>query len=222
MQIDRIDLKEKAKAAFKGNYSNSVITAIVLSIATAGLISSNVNVNLNNADADVSTVVSGTTVILGLIFTLLNVFVLNPLKIGGYSFFKKNNQEKAELGELISAFKNNYANSIVTTLLTDVFVGLWALLFIVPGIVKSYSYAMVPFLLAENPDLQPMDAIHKSSEMMNGYKWQTFVLDLSFLGWGILSLCTLGLLSIFYVNPYFYQTRAELYELLKSQEAVNA
>ncbi len=220
MPINRIDLKEKAKVAFKANYSSSVVAALVLTALTAVLVGTNVNVDVNNADVNVSTAIAGTTTVIALVFSLLNVFVFNPLKVGGYSFFKKNNQEKAELGELISAFKSNYANSMVTTLLTDVFTFLWTLLFIVPGIVKSYSYAMVPFLIADNPDLQPMDVIKKSKQMMDGYKWQAFVLDLSFLGWEILSMLTVGILGLFYVNPYYYQTKAGLYEFLKSQEEI--
>lgn len=220
MPINRIDLKEKAKVAFRANYSSSVVAALVLTALTAVLVGTNVNVDVNNADVNVSTAIAGTTTVIALVFSLLNVFVFNPLKVGGYSFFKKNNQEKAELGELISAFKSNYANSMVTTLLTDVFTFLWTLLFIVPGIVKSYSYAMVPFLIADNPDLQPMDVIKKSKQMMDGYKWQAFVLDLSFLGWEILSMLTVGILGLFYVNPYYYQTKAGLYEFLKSQEEI--
>ncbi len=218
--IDRIDLKEKAKVAFKANYSASVVAALVLVAVTTAIVGSNVNVDINNADADVSAAVAGTGAVLALVFSLLNVFVFNPLKVGGYLFFKKNNQEKADLNELIYAFKNNYANSLVTILLTDVFTFLWTLLFIVPGIVKSYSYAMVPFLIADHPDLQPMEVIKKSQQMMDGYKWQAFVLDLSFLGWQILSILTLGILGIFYVNPYYYQTKAGLYEFLKDQEVV--
>ncbi len=218
--INRIDLKEKAKVAFKANYSASVVAALVLVAVTTAIVGSNVNVDINNADADVSAAVAGTGAVLALVFSLLNVFVFNPLKVGGYLFFKKNNQEKADLNELIYAFKNNYANSLVTILLTDVFTFLWTLLFIVPGIVKSYSYAMVPFLIADHPDLQPMEVIKKSQQMMDGYKWQAFVLDLSFLGWQILSILTLGILGIFYVNPYYYQTKAGLYEFLKDQEVV--
>ncbi len=218
MPINRIDLKEKAKVAFKANYSSSVIAALVLTVLTAALVGTNVNVDLNNADADVSATIAGAGSVIALVFSLINVFVFNPLKVGGYLFFKKNSQEKADLNELIYAFKNNYANSLVTTLLTDVFTFLWTLLFIIPGIVKSYSYAMVPFLIADNPDLQPMEVIKKSKQMMDGYKWQAFVLDLSFLGWEILSLLTVGILGLFYVNPYYYQTKAGLYEFLKDQE----
>lgn len=123
--IDRIDLKEKAKVAFKANYSASVVAALVLVAVTTVIVGSNVNVNINNADTDVSAAVAGAGAGLALVFSLLNVFVFNPLKVGGYSFFKKNNHEKAEVNELISAFKSNYANSMVTTLLTDVFTLLW-------------------------------------------------------------------------------------------------
>lgn len=237
MPINRKDLKTKAKAAFKANYACSVIVAIIMGLLTIGL---TLNANFNNATANevsydatyssitqgisqsnssgVLTALAGISLAAAVIIFLINIFVLNPLKVGGYSFFVKNNHEKAKLGELFYAFKNNYANSVVALLLQEVFLCLWTLLFIIPGIVKSYSYAMVPFLLADDPELQATEVITKSRQMMNGYKWQMFVLDLSFLGWEILSAITCGLVGIFYVNPYIYQTKAELYEFLKSEE----
>ena len=66
--------------------------------------------------------------------------------------------------------------------------------------------------------MQPTEAITKSREMMKGYKWQTFVLDLSFIGWGILSVITCGLVGLLYTNPYIYQTKAELYEFIKENK----
>jgi len=93
----------------------------------------------------------------------------------------------------------------------------WSLLFIIPGIVKSYSYRMVPYILAENDEISGKEAIELSMQMMNGHKWNTFVLDLSFLGWQILSAFTLGILSVFYVAPYIHATDAELYKTLRDQ-----
>ena len=87
-----------------------------------------------------------------------------------------------------------------------------------PGIVKSYSYRMVPFLLADHPELSGTETITLSRQMMNGHKWNAFVLDLSFLGWHILSILTLGLLGIFFVNPYQLSTDAELYRVLSAKE----
>ena len=85
------------------------------------------------------------------------------------------------------------------------------LLFIIPGIVKSYEYMMIPYLLAEHPEMTRQEAFAESKQMMDGNKWDAFVLDLSFIGWTLLGVCTFGILLVFYVEPYIYLTRAELY-----------
>ena len=74
---------------------------------------------------------------------------------------------------------------------------------------------MVPYILAENPNVEATEALKMSREMMQGNKWNAFVLDLSFLGWILLTICTCGILGIFYVNPYIYATDAELYQAIK-------
>ncbi|MFR3783818.1 MAG: DUF975 family protein [Clostridia bacterium] len=83
---------------------------------------------------------------------------------------------------------------------------------------KSYEYTMIPYILAENPKIQRKKAFKLSKKMMKGgNKWKTFILDLSFLGWELLSIFTFGLLNIFYINPYKVATTVELYEVLKKQ-----
>lgn len=76
---------------------------------------------------------------------------------------------------------------------------------------------MIPYILAENPKIERKKAFKLSKKMMKGNKWKTFILDLSFLGWELLSIFTLGLLNIFYINPYKVATTVELYEILKKQ-----
>lgn len=99
----------------------------------------------------------------------------------------------------------------------DLFVSLWSLLFVIPGIIKSYEYRMVPYLMADAPDLTRQEAFRISKDLMYGQKMNAFVLDLSFIGWQILSACTCGLLGVFYVNPYNNATNAELFLELKRQ-----
>jgi uncharacterized membrane protein len=99
--------------------------------------------------------------------------------------------------------------------LRDLYLTLWTCLFFIPGIVKSYSYRMVPYILAENPELSAREAITLSRKMMYGHKWSTFVLDLSFIGWQLLSGITMGLVGVFYTNPYVAATDAELYRTLR-------
>ena len=99
---------------------------------------------------------------------------------------------------------------------------LWSLLFIIPGIIKSYEYRMIPYLLAENPEMDMEEAFSLTRQMMTGDKANTFILDLSFIGWNLLSALTLGILSIFYVNPYQHLTNAQLYEVLLQKLALTA
>ena len=146
---------------------------------------------------------------------VLDAFIFNPLELGGNRFFYKNLDEDADVSEIAYGFDHGYGNIVRIMFRRDIYVCLWSLLLIIPGIVKSYEYRMIPYLLAENPEMSREDAFATSKAMMDGQKWKAFVLDLSFIGWEILSLLTIGLLGVFYVGPYKHSTRAALYEALK-------
>lgn len=158
---------------------------------------------------------------IGLVITVvgavLRVFVFNPIEIGCRSFFLRNSESPAELSEIKTGF-NPYGRNVVALLLRGIYLFLWSLLCIIPGLIKSYSYRMVPYILADDPTISGKDAITLSRQMMDGNKWKAFVLDLSFLGWHLLSAVTLGLVGIFYVFPYMSATDAELYRELKAQQ----
>ena len=97
---------------------------------------------------------------------------------------------------------------------------LWGFLFIIPGIIKSLSYAMTPFILEENPELTASEAIHRSRMMMHGHKFDLFWLYLGFIGWIILSLLTLGI-GFIWLYPYFQASVAGFYEEVKAEYAMN-
>lgn len=145
---------------------------------------------------------------------VIDAFVINPLEIGIRRFGLANLDAKAEVKEIGFGFDHNYKNGVKTMFLKDLYTVLWSLLFIIPGIVKSYEYRMIPYLLADHPEMTSEQAFAESKRMMTGQKWKAFVLDLSFLGWDILSIFTFGILSIFYVEPYRFMTNAALYEKL--------
>ena len=145
----------------------------------------------------------------------IDVLLINPVEFGCRNFFRRNLDEPAKLSSLTFAFDKNYKNAVKTAFFKDLFIWLWSLLFVIPGIIKAYEYRLVPYIFAENPDMKYSDILAESSKLMKGNKWKTFVLDLSFIGWELLSLCTCGLLSVFYVDPYKLQTDAALYEALK-------
>ena len=152
---------------------------------------------------------------LGLVGVVLSLLVFNPLIVGCYRFFLQNRRGGAELSELGAGFRDDWGNVVLTMFLRGLFTFLWTLLFIIPGIVKAYSYRMVPYLLRDHPELSGTQAITVSRQMMKGHKGDAFVLDLSFIGWLILSALTCGILHVFYVGPYIYATDAELYEVVR-------
>lgn len=150
----------------------------------------------------------------------VSVFLINPLEVGTNRFFVQNLKLDANLREICFAFDHNYLNCVKILFFRDLYVFLWSLLFIIPGIIKAYEYRMVPYILGDNPNIDREEAFALSNMLMQGNKGKAFVLDLSFLGWYILNGLTLGILGIFYVNPYVKQTNAALYLKLKGLQTV--
>lgn len=223
----RIELKMRGKQAFQRNYWSAVAVALVMAIVLYGVTASNSNGAreqssfYGNGDyffeysllLMVIALVSG---ILSLGMVLLGIFVGNVLLVGGYRFFVLNQTETPTAGTLGYGFKSgSYGNIVLIMFLRNLFIFLWTLLFVVPGIIKHYEYLMVPYILAENPGMRREEAFLISKKMMMGQKWDTFVLDLSFIGWRILEGLTFGILGIFYVEPYIQSTFAELYTINK-------
>lgn len=164
-------------------------------------------------------VIAAIAVLVGLIALaialVLNAFIVNPIEVGCDRFFTRNLNQKANVSEITYGFDNNYMNVVKTTFFRDLYTILWSLLLIVPGIIKAYEYRMIPYILADHPDMDRKDVFAKSKELMMGQKWKAFVLDLSFIGWEILSLFTARILGMLYVSPYRNMTNAALYERLE-------
>ena len=141
--------------------------------------------------------------------------LLAPFEYGCRKFFRKNLDEPAKLSNIVYVFDSHYKNVVKTAFMKDLFVWLWSLLFIIPGIIKAYEYRLVPYIVSENPAISYKEALAESKKLMMGNKWKTFVLDLSFIGWELLAALTWGILDIFYVTPYRASTDAALYEAIK-------
>lgn len=230
------DVKSKGKAAFKKNYWRCVLASLILSILAAGSSAAGQTGNANNIQNLDTSGMSGEELsmlagflvafasfllIFSIIWIILRIFVLNPLEVGCRVFFKENLDNDATLDELKAGF-GDYKRSAITILLRDIFLALWFCLLIIPGIIKSYSYKMVPYILLDEPQLSAKEVITRSREMMNGHKWRAFLLDLSFIGWELLSLITCGLVGLFYVSPYENSTQAALYKELKGSNGQTA
>ena len=219
------EMKEQGKAAFRANYWPCVIVGFLLSLLVGGLTlssrtngqnSENISYTVPNLSPGMWFAVAGITTSLFIVIVLLKIFLLNPLSIGCYAFFIENHEEPAQLDVIKKGFRN-YGNVFITLFMRDLFLVLWTILFLIPGLIKAYSYRMVPYILAEDTSLSPKECIHLSQDMMRGNKWNAFVLDLSFIGWYILTGLTLGLAGIFWTAPYKASTDAALYLRLSRQ-----
>lgn len=152
----------------------------------------------------------------------LDVLLLNPVQVGINRFMVKNLDDTARIAEVGYTFDHNYKNGVKVMFFKDLYVVLWSLLFIVPGIYKAYQYRMVPYILGENPDMTYQEVLQRSKDMMDGQKWDAFVLDLSFILWHMLGGITCGLAEIFYVAPYVNLTDAALYSRLSRKDLADA
>ena len=222
MMWNRAELKMRGNMAFKKNYVSAVVVALLMGIfgtvsgeSSARRVSENSDIysgNLFNVGM-ITGLLAGIATVVILIVLVAKVFVGNLLKMGGYRFFILNQTAQPGIGTLLDGFRSGH---YLTMFLRDLFTTLWSLLLVVPGIVKHYEYLMVPYIIAENPAMDYKEAFQISKQMMDGNKWDAFVLDLSFIGWTLLGVCTFGILLVFYVEPYIYLTRAELYHALKN------
>ena len=153
-------------------------------------------------------------IILAVLAILLKIFIINPLNISIARMYLESKSYKVKFGRLKYAFnKEYYLNIVKSVIVLDVYKFLWSLT-LIGGIVKSYSYRMVNFIIAENPKIKPLNALTLSRKMMNHYKMNAFLIDLSFLGWNILRISTIGVAGIL-VDPYYNFTYVEFYYLLR-------
>lgn len=227
MMWNRAELKMRGNMAFKKNYVSAVVVALLMGIfgtvsgeSSARRVSENSDIysgNLFNVGM-ITGLLAGIATVVILIVLVAKVFAGNLLKMGGYRFFILNQTAQPGIGTLLDGFRSgHYVNIVLTMFLRDLFTTLWSLLLVVPGIVKHYEYLMVPYIIAENPAMDYKEAFQISKQMMDGEKMEAFIMDLSFLGWYLLSAVTCGLLAIFYVNPYVQASFAEMYTFNKQK-----
>lgn len=147
-----------------------------------------------------------------MIISLLGKFIIfNPIRIGKAAFFVEGYEKEPEVKDLFRYFKSPYYRELILNLFVkDLYLFLWSLLFIIPGIYKYYQYIYVDYLLMEDPSMTIHDAIDRSKEMTDGEKWNIFILDMSFIGWYFLSALLLGIPGLL-VDPYVDATFGRLY-----------
>lgn len=198
------EYKNAALALLRGNWSPAVVVTIVFLVVSAVC-------SGPSSAADSFTFVYFVAMALAILVQL-------PMGAAFYASFQKLNDSADYnlLGNMFTAFKENYSRYLGAMLLTNVYIVLWALLLIIPGIIKAFSYAMTPFILNDYPELTANQAIDLSSKMMKGHKFDLFWLMLSFLGWVLLGLLTLGI-GYLWLVPYMYTSLAGFYNDVKKE-----
>lgn len=226
-------LKSRAKAVLRVSYWKAFLISLVIAFVGGNSGGGGINFNWNmrgrnsygtsassslfGSDLPPAFLLIFLVVILVIIFVVLafRIFLGYPLEVGGRRYFTQAAQYNINMNYLGFSFeRNRYFNIIKTMLWRSVLTFLWFLLLIIPGIVKSYAYSMVPYILADNPNIGSRRAIEISNRMTDGEKIRLWVLDLSFIGWYLLGTLAL-LVGVLFVHPYVNATKAELYLVLR-------
>ena len=204
--------RSDARARLKGQWGTAALIVLVFSLLSAAVEGFGF---MFDGDA------------FSLIGSIVFIIVSGPLTYGFYNVFTKINRgKKADVGDLFIGFNEDTGNKINAGVSIYIYTFLWSLLFLIPGIVASYSYSMTYYIMIDNPKLSSKEAITKSKEMMRGHKMQLFMLDLSFIGWIILGILSLGI-GLIWVYAYMQAAHARFYEALagvpsQSEETENS
>lgn len=216
------DYRRIARDNLAGNWLTSVLVTFV-AVVLGGLLTGSFSIHIDferlqpYIREEMLQVVLPTLIMLATLSSTLSYaqFVLGGVVRVGHAQYLLHQYDRTEelhIKTLFSKF-DIFLKAFLLQLLTNLFIALWTILFVIPGVVKAYSYSMAPFLMAEHPELSPSQAITASRQLMNGHKMELFLLDLSFIGWAILSALTFGLGSLL-LNPYTNAAHAAFYRSL--------
>ena len=194
------EMRATAAAALKGKWGSAVLVTFVYMAITC-----------------VGSAILGIIPGLNLIAIIASVILVSGFMVGLLNMLRTG--EKVDVSCLFEFFKES--RLWVTILLMYVYTFLWTLLFVIPGIIKGYAYAMTPFILKDNPNMKNNEAIELSMAMMDGHKWDLFCLQLSFIGWAFLCVLTFGI-GYLWLVPYMQTSTAAFYEDVKAEFAGKA
>ena len=198
--IKRTELKNEALATLRGKWTQPVLAALIVMLVSAFT-------QGGNQTKSAVFVTVGFLVALLVACNLQYGFEVAMLR------FRRGREDS--VNEMLAAgFKEDYGRVLGISLLRAVFIFLWALLLIVPGIIKAYAYSMTAFIAEDNPELGPKECIDQSQAMMQGHKMDLFILDLSYIGWILLGFLSLGI-GFLWISPWIQMAHVRFYEELK-------
>jgi len=215
-------LKRRALNNLEGNWGLSVGVAFLAALLGGISLSSNFNVKID--EEHIRYLPSIVLNLLALYASVAGLLGLAQFIIGGtinlgYTQYLLDQHDRRELDfhVLFSQF-HRFGVGFLQFFLRNLYIALWSLLFVIPGIVKTYSYAMTPYILADHPEMTANEAITASRQLMDGHKGELFWLRLTFIGWSFLCVFTLGIGNLF-LNPYVNAAEAAFYRQLTGNNA---
>ncbi|TCI80878.1 DUF975 family protein [Exiguobacterium sp. SH0S1] len=150
--------------------------------------------------------------------SFLLTLLIAPLTVGwSWLVLSVSRGDKPAVSKLFEPFQTGYVKHVLAPFFVGLFIFLWALLLVIPGIVKAFSYSLTNYILRDQPELSALEAITESRRMMDGHKMDAFKLVLSFIGWFFVGVFTLGI-GFLYVYPYFSTTYAAFYDSLRGAD----
>ena len=230
MIIDRVHIKQNAQMIIRQSKPSLLTAGLILTALSAliGFLSLRLTgidiktaVDIMNASAEGKAELAASLMMRAMpsrLEIIMDLFLRLALAIvgAGFSFFVMNSVRKTEpvLGNLLDGF-SMMPRLLVLLVLEYVFVTLWSLLFIVPGIIAAYRYSFAVYIMIDHPEMSAMDCIRESKQRTGGYKWQLFVLDLSYLLWLLLCMVpVIGYAVQIYVSPYMETAKVLYYETI--------
>lgn len=213
------DYKNAALAALKGNWAPALVASVIVTFVICVIIAPTYCANMAAfRQPGFAWVTETLTRVFNWTGPFRYILLLYPLMMVGYQVAHNDLLVSGDARVTGNTFRHTftgYLRNVWAMFLMYMFTFLWALLLIIPGIIKSLSYAMTPFIIKDYPELSANQAINLSVKMMKGHKFDLFYLELSFIGWGILSVFTFGL-GYLWLMPYMYTSMAAFYQDVKN------
>ena len=220
------ELRAIARRNLEGTWGISVGVALVAALLGGLIVGTGSNINFNFNEDTVRNLPPIFWTVLMPLVSVAGLLSLAALILGGtvelgYAKFllKQYDRKELQFSDLFSQFER-FGTGFAQKFLRTLYTCLWALLLVIPGIVKGLSYAMTPFILEEHPEMTASEAIKASMRLMNGHKMDLFILGLTFIGWQILACLTMGI-GFLFLNPYMNAAYAAFYRSISTgrQEA---
>lgn len=179
----------------RGNLQNNWGTAILVGLIIFGI-----------------SFLAGLANIIPLVGSIASIVISGPLIVAEFRYFiALNKKENPTVGTAFTNFGKDFLGNVGAYILQSIYTFLWMLLFIIPGIIKTYAYSMTLFLKSKNPEMKAGEAIDLSQKIMDGKKWKLFCLEISFIGWALLSILTLGI-GLLFLLPYISASHVAFFE----------